>query len=130
MTGAGEMSDQPPGQDVLREIVARFVDAAEKLRIHSTVQRAQDVVYEVQFIRLRDDVRAILVRDAAAALSGASSPSGAWQPIETAPKDGPVLVANGSVIWIAPHPHISRGQGKCTHWMPLPASPLPSGDSK
>ena len=113
------MSDQPPGQDVLRELVAKW--RGEMPDDAGPFEAGKAHALEC----CADELEA-----AAAALSGASSPSGAWQPIETAPKDGPVLVANGSVIWIAPHPHISRGQGKCTHWMPLPASPLPSGDSK
>ena len=79
------------------------------------------------------------------------APVPAWQPIETAPKDGTrIVVANKCGSWIAEyrpvyqsgfkprnpwqsmmlnHDHMTAGWAKRdylpTHWMPLPAAPKP-----
>ena len=86
---------------------------------------------------------------------GRSANVPAWQPIETAPKDGtPILVSFGSmgiwrVFWSEPEwtdayciwcvddnkhgPYVLRGfsdegDRAPTHWMPLPPAPLANGE--
>ena len=69
-----------------------------------------------------------------------------WQPIETAPKDGTVILAcfdkwyhPMAVCWAAYHPN-AKGKAcwrtsaiggdkveQLTHWMPLPSPPTPEG---
>jgi len=156
---------QPPGQDVLRELVAKW--RSEMSDDSGAWETGQAAALE----GCADELEAILLRDeAAAALSGASSPvlcacgttmvcpdigcdrhkdgvsspSGAWQPIETAPKDCRMVIG---LTWAGVvHPvwwsktydqwqwandgYHSGAAPRLTHWMSLPAPPIPSGDSK
>lgn len=77
------------------------------------------------------------------ALEGAPAASGAtpeWQPIETAPKDGTGFIARSGYkydneafycVWGIRENHFvkpeydSEGWVNPTHWMPIPAAPLP-----
>lgn len=50
-----------------------------------------------------------------------------WQPIETCPRCGPVLVTDGVLVWIAHRPAMVIAKGNVTHWMPLPKPPTSGG---
>jgi hypothetical protein len=76
-----------------------------------------------------DDVRAFLAGQVAGRLMREGR---AWQPIETAPRDRDVLLwvpASAMLAdLIAGHMEVGRawGDGRATHWMPLPEPPKAS----
>lgn len=58
----------------------------------------------------------------------------AWRPIETAPRDKPVMAWHVKRIWIIAYPTTDGGwhdgignflHSRITHWMPLPEPPAP-----
>jgi hypothetical protein len=108
-----------------RQILAPHGDAPLHLEAASTIERLTQV-------KQRDSVAvAQSGGDANLGASAGSEPSGAWQPIETAPRDERVLL-----LWC---PYVRNLYGvlgefavgcsedrifnAATHWMPLPAIP-------
>lgn len=120
---------QPPS--ALREVVQAVVD-------WNTKYPSSRIYGEASIRRIAAEMDQIF-EQAKAALAGAAQPPSAWQPVETAPKDGtsilgyvlpPRMQANLEgpriVKWAGEYgmwsmPGISGLT--CSHWMPLPSPP-------
>lgn len=99
-----------------------------------------------EFHAIRDERLPAMREKLRAALAAAApNPAGQWQPIETAPKDGRLIVLGArNGVWLGKHQpvfqsgyvpdnpwssmllnhdHMAERYTRPTHWMPLPAAP-------
>ena len=133
--------------DLLAEASGSVASLVERLEVHAGEIRRRLDQQPYSAIGLPHSFGLGLVqvlREAASRLAEGTRPAQAWQPIESAPKDGTVILLWDAEFtgvrvarWHSTLPYVNLAEGgywqsahsyhgvKATHWMPLPAPPGP-----